>query len=156
MKKVLLVIITIIISLLLINHFVEKESIINSFNLIKEKIFIKKPEKNTQEMVNYIKEKAEEDIKLNNRNTLKSSLNYIKRNLDKSDNTNLENLIYYGYILELSPKNSSEGIYTTIGIKTIDLAKEVYVKDNMYKKNNKKLNKTKVQIVKALISRVDI
>ena len=107
------------------------------------------------EMVRYLKEKANKDIILNDKNTLKSSLNYIKNNLNKCDNNTLENLIYYGYILEFSPKESSEGLYTTIGIKTVDLAKEVYVKDNSYQKNKSNLNKTKVQIVKALISRVD-
>lgn len=155
MKKVLLVIIIIVISIPIINHFVKKEDISNSFELIIERLTTKKPEKNTMEMVTYIKEKADKDTRLNNKKTLWNSLNYIKNNLDKCDNTTLENLIYYGYILEFSPKESSEGLYTTIGLKTVDLAKEVYIKDNRYQKNRNKFDKTKVQIVKALISRVD-
>ena len=155
MKKVLLVIVVIILFVSLISYFVKEENIINSFNLIVDKIMTKKPEKNTMEMVDYLKEKAQKDIRLNDNNTLHNSLDYIKNNLDTCDNTNLENLIYYGYILEFSPKESSEGLYTTIGIKTIDLAKEVYIKDNKYQKSRSNFNKTKAQIIKALISRVD-
>ena len=155
MKKLLLIIIVIVLLLSLTSYFTQKEDLFNSFELIFEKLKTKKPEKNTMEMVRYLKEKANKDIRLNDKNTLKSSLNYIKNNLNKCDNNTLENLIYYGYILEFSPKESSEGLYTTIGIKTVDLAKEVYIKDNSYQKNKSNLNKTKVQIVKALISRVD-
>ena len=188
MKKVLLVIVVIILSVSLISYFVKEEKINEKQNEITENQKIKKqqstlsksshqnltpltiessnfnktplsrnkkPEKNTMEMVDYLKEKAQKDIRLNDNNTLHNSLDYIKNNLDTCDNTNLENLIYYGYILEFSPKESSEGLYTTIGIKTIDLAKEVYIKDNKYQKSRSNFNKTKAQIIKALISRVD-
>ena len=156
MKKILIICVILVIAFLVF-HDVKTNDIRNSFNNIVEKFKEKKPEERTEQKVQYLKTKAEKDIEHNSSATLKYALKYIDNNIEDATSTRkLENLIYYGYVLQYSPKESDMGMCTTIGIKTVDAATEVYVKDNDYKKNKTHINKTKAQIIKALISRVDI
>lgn len=156
MKKKILIVIILAIGVFIFFHEIKTHDLKNTFNLIVEKVKEKKPEPGTKEMVKYLKDKASKDANLNNESTIYSALKYIRNNIENaSTNTKLENLIYYGYILQYSPKESDMGKCTTIGIKTVKAVSDVYVKDNDYKKSKNKVNKTEAQIIKVLISRVD-
>ena len=104
----------------------------------------------------YLLIKAKKDSDLNDENTFEFSLNYIKNNLDSinGDNKVMENLIYYGAILQYSPKDKYSSALTTIGMKTIEAIKKIYIKDS--KDENKDIKKSELQIIKALINRVDM
>ena len=156
MKKKLLIVLLVIVVVFLVFHETKTHDLKNASNLVIEKLKEKKPESRTQAMVTYLKNKASKDADLSDENTLTAALSYIKNNIENANSiSKMENLIYYGYILQYSPKKSNMGTCTTIGIKTVEAVSEVYVKDNKYKKNKKEINKTKMQIIKALISRED-
>ena len=157
MRKTIIILICVSIVGYIGYHEIKTHDLNNSFIYISNKVKEKKPEQGTEEMVNYLKNKAKKDADLTDKNTIELALNYIKNNIENAkDIKTQENLIYYGALLQYSPKTSDEGSVTLIGIKTIDAVSDVYVKDNSYKKQKTKINKTKAQIIKALISRVDI
>lgn len=155
MKKIVTIIILISLIGFLTYHEIKTKDLSNTYNHIIEKIKTKKPDKNTSLMVDYLIKKAKDDSEYNDDNTLYSAKEYIKNNIAKNDNNTLENLIYYGALLQYSPKKSEEGMYTTVGMKTVEAVKEVYIKDNDYNKNKETINKSKEKIIKALISRVE-
>lgn len=156
MRKFIVLIIIISILGFLVYHEIKTKDLSNTYNMIIERIKDKKPNANTLEMVDYLIEKAKDDSEYNDSNSLNYALNYIKENIEKNDNKTLENLIYYGALLQYSPKESADGMLTTIGMKTVKAVKDVYVKDSDYKKERNKINKTEAEIINALISRVDI
>lgn len=157
MRKIVIIIICLSVLGYIGYHEAKTHDLKNSFIYISNKLKEKKPEQGTEEMVNYLKNKAKKDADLTDKNTLKLALKYIKNNIENAKNIKIqENLIYYGALLQYSPKTSDEGSVTLIGIKTIDAVSDVYVKDNSYKKQKSSINKTKAQIIKALINRVDI
>ena len=155
MKKIIIIVI-IISCIALIGFEVKTSDLKNAFDLIVERVKDKKPEANTEEMVDYLINKAKNDSKSNDEKTLSFATDYIRDNIEKNDNNTMENLIYYGALLQYSPKNADTEKYTIIGMKTIEAVKEVYVKDNEYKSAKDSIDKTKLQIIKALISKVDI
>ena len=155
-KKVVILLVLLII-VFICYHETKTHDLKNAFSYVVEKLKEKKPESETEEMVSYLKEKAKKDTELNSDDVLKSAIRYIKNNIDSAtSNEKKENLIYYGYILQYSPKSSDMGLCTTIGIKTVEAVKEVYIKNNDYKKAKKNINKTNIQIIKALINRLDM
>ena len=157
MKKIILLFLALFMTFTLTGCAVKSSDLKESLNIIIEKVKTKKPEPNTGEMVTYLIDKAKNDSSFNDENTFKFSLNYIKNNIENinGDNKVMENLIYYGAILQYSPKDKGSYSFTTIGMKTIEAIKEIYVKDS--DKNHKEdLDKTKLQVIKALISRVDM
>ena len=157
MRKTIIILICVSIVGYIGYHEIKTHDLKNSFIYISNKVKEKKPEQGTEEMVKYLKNKAKKDADLTDKNTLKLALKYIKNNIENAKSIKVqENLIYYGALLQYSPKTSDEGSVTLIGIKTIDAVSDVYIKDNSYKKRKTKINKTKAQIIKALISRVDI
>lgn len=155
-KKVILIILAFIL-IFIVYHEIKTNDLKNAFSYIAERLNEKRPESRTSQMVEYLKEKAKKDVELNNESTLKSSLDYIKNNIENIKNVkDMENLIYYGFVLQYSPKSSDMAICTTIGIKTVEAVTDIYVTDNDYKKQKNDISKTNCEIIKALISRVDI
>ena len=156
MKKIMVLFLVLFMTFALTGCTVKSSDLKEAVEIIVEKIKSRKPEANTEEMVSYLINKAKKDSDLNDENTFKFSLNYIKNNLGSinGDNKVMENLIYYGAILQYSPKDKYSSSLTTIGMKTIEAIKKIYIKDS--KDENKDIKKSELQIIKALINRVDI
>lgn len=156
MKKLVLIIIIFILVFFSVYYSKNDEDLKNTFTIIEEKLSSKKPEPNTEEMYNYLVDKASKDSESSDSNTFALAIKYIYKNIDKcNDNNTMENLIYYGSVLQHSPKGKYTSSYTLIGLKTQEAVKEVYIKDNMYKKQKKSINKSKAEVIKVLINRLN-
>ena len=151
MKKIVIVLITLFICLTLTGCSALGNDLKKSVDIIVEKVKSKKPAPNTEEMVTYLIEKAKIDSKLNDKSTFNFSLNYIKDHIGdiNGDNTVMENLIYYGAILQYSPKDKYSSSYTTIGMKTVEAIKEAYTN------KDKGISSNKLQVIKVLINRLE-
>ena len=90
----------------------------------------KTPEANTSEMVDYLIEKAKNDIQEVSDSDLLSALEYIRDNIDNCWDSNevMEKFIYYGSVLEIYYKgyNTNADIRGRIGMDAVQLVKYVY------------------------------
>ena len=154
MKKLIIIIIIFILFFFSVYYFKNSEDLKKTFTIIEEKLSSKKPEPNTEEMYNYLVDKASKDSELSDNSIFDLAIKYIYNNIDKCENNNtMENLIYYGSVLHQSAKSKNNASYTLIGLKTQEAVKEVYIKDNMYKTNKKSINKSKAEVIKVLIKK---
>lgn len=155
MKRFLLIIALFLVVFFVAYYVTNGDDLKEMVNIIKASFNENKPESNTEEMYNYLVDKAAKDSDNIDEGTYKLAKNYIYNNIDNCKNASLENLIYYGSLMQHSPKDKYSSSYTLIGIKTLEATKEVYIKDNDYNKKKKCIDKSKAQVIKVLINRIN-
>lgn len=134
MKKKLLVVSTIVLSIFLITGCNEEKAKPTNENEKKPIINeAKDPEPNSSAMVDSLIRKGKSDSKKATVETLNTALDFIKNNIDNlfKDNKTMENVIYYGSILEYYYKSNNQNsgfkdVRGEIGMDAVQAVKYVY------------------------------
>ena len=88
---------------------------------------IEKPAENTSEMVDYLSDKAREDAKTATDDDIQTAVEWLKENKYNyfSGNENMEQTMYYGYLLEYKNLNTGND-YERVGFQASKTVKYVY------------------------------
>lgn len=88
---------------------------------------MKKPKSNTSEMVDYLAFKAKTDAKTATDDDIEKAIKWIKSNVYEmfDNNENMENMMYYGELLEYKYKNSENDL-ESLGWQAFKTVKYVY------------------------------